>query len=180
MGLRSDFFFFFFLFCCCLQTLLRHATDRKILQAFVPKAVGDWRPNSLTAMLRGGSLTPLLVRPPEWDMTSVSHLTFRNVTTVNVIMTDVNDADQSPMLSRCSYCSYCSVLRLLSSTGSSSVLGRRCRSCRRERTLRCLWNAMTSPWRSLAGEHLDPSSLSVLSTWPLPSSLPGSSCGPCL
>lgn len=36
-------------------------------------------------------------------MTPVSHLTFRNVTTVNVIMKDLNDPDQSPILSSCSY-----------------------------------------------------------------------------
>lgn len=107
-------------------------------------------------MLRGASVTPLLARLPEWDTTPVSHLTLRNVTTVNGIVKDLNDPDQSPILSGCSYCSNCSMLRLLSSTGSSSVRGRRCRSCRRERTLRCLWSAMTSLWRSLAGEHLDP------------------------
>lgn len=49
-------------------------------------------------------MTPVLVRPPERDMTPVSHLTFRNVTTVNVIMKDLNDLEQSPILNSCSYC----------------------------------------------------------------------------
>lgn len=41
-----------------------------------------------------------------------------------------------------------------SSTGWSSVPGRKCLVCRKERHLWYLWNAMTSLWtKSLAGEH---------------------------